>query len=464
MAAFSSRGQNNQVPDLIKPDMTAPGVDIMAAWGTDPTFPSPEYNIISGTSMSSPHMTGAGTLMMKAKYPAWTVAEIQSAMMTTSVWDNSLREEDGATPTDPFDRGSGRVNITNALNAGLLLNITSAEYDAANPATGGDPKTLNYPSMADDACYKSCGWTRTVRNPSSQTMTWNGQFIGKDGLAGSLTVPSFAINAGATQQFGVNITDVSGLTPGKWYFGYVVYTEAANLAPQVHLPVAIKVSGSTDTGKIEKTVTPTGAGAGSQMTYTVTVKNKLKSAQTFSVSDIVPAGSTYVAGSATGGWTYNSGTNTLSGSVNLGAASFVWREKTLSGYQPHGRSCPARGSDRHRSWTTAASRWAAWTSTTLDQHYTDVMISMNGVTRAGVPSSARVLCPSNTPQNIPTRQRPLSTCRTTYCTLLGRPRPDRRQHVLGAQHIPERQAALGDRVGERAHQGDEPAVLVPDLD
>ena len=170
--------------------------------------------------MSSPHMAGAGALMMKAKYPAWTVAEIQSAMMTTRVLDNTIRKEDGATPTDPFDRGAGRVNIANALNAGLLLNITSAQYDAADPATGGDPKTLNYPSMADDACYKSCGWTRTVRNPTGQGMTWNGEFVGQDGLQATLTVPNFTINAGATQPFGVNITDVSGLTPGQWYFGH----------------------------------------------------------------------------------------------------------------------------------------------------------------------------------------------------------------------------------------------------
>ncbi len=62
MAAFSSRGQNNQVPDLIKPDMTAPGVDILAAWATLQGEPVPEFEIISGTSMSSPHMAGAGAL------------------------------------------------------------------------------------------------------------------------------------------------------------------------------------------------------------------------------------------------------------------------------------------------------------------------------------------------------------------------------------------------------------------
>lgn len=399
MAAFSSRGPNNQVPDLIKPDMTAPGVDILAAWATLAGEPAPELEIISGTSMSSPHMAGAGALMMKAKYPAWTVAEIQSAMMTTARYDNTVRKEDGGTPTDPFDRGAGRVDVENALNAGLLLNITEAQYNAADPATGGDPKTLNYPSMGDDACYKSCGWTRTVRNPTGQSMTWNGAFIGKDGLQGTLTVPSFTIAAGATQTFGVNITDVTGLTPGQWYFGYVVYTEDTGDAPQVHLPVAVKVAGSTDTTMITKTATPTGAGTGAQITYAVTVKNKVTSSRTFNVSDVVPAGSTYVNGSNTGGWTYNSGTNTLSGSVNLGAATFTWSEENRSGYQ----SMAAEGIPPADLGTvnrdTGCFSLGGMDFYYLDQHYTEVLISMNGLMRAGVPTLP--LCPSNTPQNIP---------------------------------------------------------------
>ncbi|MCU0507429.1 MAG: S8 family serine peptidase [Anaerolineae bacterium] len=315
MAAFSSRGPNIQVPDLIKPDMTAPGVDILAAYATLQGEPVPELEIISGTSMSSPHMAGAGALMMKAKYPTWSVSEIQSAMMTTSVWDNSVRKEDTATPTDPFDRGAGRVNIANALNAGLVLNINDPEYTAANPATGGDPKTLNYPSMADDNCYKSCGWTRTVRNTLNQAVNWSGQFIGKDGLVGTLTVPNFTINAGGTQQIGLNITDVSGLTPGNWYFGHVVYTAQGNVAPQFHMPVAIRVSGSTDASMIEKTVTPTSAAAGANplLDYTVTIRNTAEAVRTFNLQDPVPSGATYV--SETGDWSYSGGILSWNGTL-----------------------------------------------------------------------------------------------------------------------------------------------------
>lgn len=400
MAAFSSRGPNAQAPDIIKPDMTAPGVDILAAWATMQGEPVPELEIISGTSMSSPHMAGAGALMMKAKYYGanWTVAEIQSAMMTTALWDNTVRKENAATPTDPFDRGSGRVDVARALSAGLLLNITTTEYENADPASGGDPKTLNYPSMGDDACYKSCGWTRTVRNPTGQQMTWNGQFIGKDGLVATLTVPNFTINAGATQTFGVNISDVSGLTPGKWYFGHVVYTEAQGKAPQFHMPVAIKVAASTDSGMIEKTATPTGGATGTQITYSVVVKNKASTSRTFNVSDPVPAGSTFVSGSNSSNWSYNSGTNTLSGSATLGAASFVWSEKNLSGYDPMAGNVPPADLTGV-NLDTGCFSLGGMDFYYLDQHYTEVLVSMNGVVRAGVPTLP--LCNFETPEKFP---------------------------------------------------------------
>ena len=136
MATFSSRGPNPAVPGVIKPDVTAPGVDIHAAWITPPgrSGGPPEYNIISGTSMSSPHSAGAGALI-RALHPAWTPAEVQSALMTTAFTTlpggggsavHSVLKEDAATPADPFDMGAGRIDLTrDAAQAGLgLLNET----------------------------------------------------------------------------------------------------------------------------------------------------------------------------------------------------------------------------------------------------------------------------------------------------------------------------------------------------
>ena len=84
MADFSSRGPNGTI-DVLKPDVTAPGVDIWAAVNSPvPGVGNPEYDFYSGTSMSSPHTAGAATLLM-ALHPDWTPMEVKSALMLTAV-------------------------------------------------------------------------------------------------------------------------------------------------------------------------------------------------------------------------------------------------------------------------------------------------------------------------------------------------------------------------------------------
>ena len=92
MAGSSSRGANPSVPDIIKPDITAPGTDIIAASGVGDPVP-PEWGFKSGTSMASPHVAGSAALLM-VLHPDWEPAEIQSAI--TSTGRLSVRKEDGA--------------------------------------------------------------------------------------------------------------------------------------------------------------------------------------------------------------------------------------------------------------------------------------------------------------------------------------------------------------------------------
>ncbi len=114
MASFSSRGGPGQSLGISKPDITAPGVQILA--GASPlsvdvaTGPEGQlFQAIAGTSMSSPHIAGSGALL-KALHPEWTPGQIKSAMMTTAK-RSGLVEEDGTTPFNAFDAGSGRVNL-----------------------------------------------------------------------------------------------------------------------------------------------------------------------------------------------------------------------------------------------------------------------------------------------------------------------------------------------------------------
>jgi len=239
MAAFSSRGPNRALPDIIVPSVTAPGRGIWAAYhqgpGGDGDF---TYNVIQGTSMSSPHVAGAGALM-KALHPTWTPAEIQSALMTTG--RTTVLNDDGISPTTatPFDIGSGHVDLGLAGLAGLVLDETTANYQAADPGSGGDPRDLNLASMGDANCIGSCSWTRTVKNPTGSTMIWDASYSG----AGSATIAPnhITLTPGATASFDVDL-DATGLTPsGQWHFGQVIWTEDTGDAPEAHLPVAVFV-------------------------------------------------------------------------------------------------------------------------------------------------------------------------------------------------------------------------------
>jgi len=231
MAGFSSRGANRAI-DVISPNITAPGVDIVAAYGAGGVV---EWNSISGTSMSSPHMAGAGALMM-ALHPSWTPAEIQSALMTTAF--TSVLKEDGATPADPFDMGSGRVDLNAAGLAGVVLDETETNYLAANPANGGDPKDINIASMADSNCANACSWTRTVRSTLTTSVTWNATVVSPAGVTLNVTPSSFVLAPGASQVITIDAI-VSSDSNGAWEFGAVTLTPSGGEAPAARMPVAV---------------------------------------------------------------------------------------------------------------------------------------------------------------------------------------------------------------------------------
>lgn len=234
LAAFSSRGPAGTF-NIMKPDITAPGVDVLATVsGTALTGSENAVDLLSGTSMASPHQAGAAALIRQAR-PTWTPPEIKSALAMTAV--QTVYLEDQVTLANPFARGSGRVQVDRAINAGLVLDETLANYTAANPATGGDPTTLNQPNLYNRSCFPTCVFYRTFRNTRANSTSWRVQL---EGVSGSVT-PIITVPGNGTLRVKFTIYGYTLPANGTTGFGNVVLTPATGTAPVLRLPVGVAV-------------------------------------------------------------------------------------------------------------------------------------------------------------------------------------------------------------------------------
>ena len=234
MAFFSSRGPNPVTPEILKPNITGPGVFILAAWtGVTGGEASPsglpfdtrevDYNIISGTSMSCPHITGVAGLL-RAAHLEWSPAAIKSAMMTTAtVLDNTggvitnlaLASNASNVTVNPFVFGSGQVRSEKAVDPGLVYDLQPLHYVNFLCALGyqvpnnlvGDPaftcapvirfEDFNYPSFA--AVFEE----PPSETPISMNMTRTVTNVGYGGVYGSCTTYKASILAPAGIQVSV---------------------------------------------------------------------------------------------------------------------------------------------------------------------------------------------------------------------------------------------------------------------
>ncbi|KAF7056719.1 hypothetical protein CFC21_064099 [Triticum aestivum] len=252
IAAFSSRGPSPIYPGVLKPDIAAPGVYILAAAAQSGDYKSlgVSYVFDSGTSMACPHISGIVALL-KSVHPDWSPAALKSALMTTAHTMDSHGvpiEANGnrAKIADPFDYGAGSVNPTKAADPGLIYDISASDYlEFFNCPKGFvsnnncTPPDLNLPSIAIPGLKTSVTVVRTVTNVGQPNAVYKAFLEPPPGVKMAVE-PAVLVfsNARRMQSFKV-IFRATRRIQGSYTFGSLAWHDGG--AHLVRIPIAVRV-------------------------------------------------------------------------------------------------------------------------------------------------------------------------------------------------------------------------------
>jgi subtilisin family serine protease len=264
VAEFSSRGPSLTTGgDVVKPDIAAPGVDILA--GVSPVSDvGRTWDLLSGTSMASPHVAGISVLIQQ-QHPDWTPAMVKSALQTTAV--------DHVTTTSPFEQGAGLVQPAPAGDPGLVYDAgwddwlafidgQGLDLDGVDPIDASD---LNQASIGIGQLAGRQTVSRTVTNVGTGG-TYRATVQGLSGVDVDVEPATLSLAPGESASFTVTFTTEDDATLGEWSTGSITWTKGST---GVRSPVAVKpvgvsapgeVSGSGGSGSVDVPVTAGFAG------------------------------------------------------------------------------------------------------------------------------------------------------------------------------------------------------------
>ncbi|KAK9155619.1 hypothetical protein Sjap_003099 [Stephania japonica] len=278
MASFSSKGPNYITPEILKPDITAPGVSVIASYtqakaptGLDIDKRRVQFNVESGTSMSCPHVSGVVGLL-KTLHPDWSPAAIKSAILTTAkTRDNRLKAmlNSSSEQATPFSYGSGQVRPNRAADPGLVydLNITDylnfmcgAGYTPTQlqgiyteklykcPKTYNISLDLNYPSITVPSLFGSATVTREVKNVGTPG-TYKALIHAPPGILVTVKPDTLTFKTkGEVKKFKVTLHDelagtakgeIPNKVPRDYVFGKLSWTDGKHY---VRSPIVVKVA------------------------------------------------------------------------------------------------------------------------------------------------------------------------------------------------------------------------------
>ena len=246
VASFSSRGPNQAGGDLLKPDIMAPGVDILAA--VSPIgYGGHDWDFLSGTSMSSPHIAGLAALIIDA-HPDWSPMMVKSAFMTTA---STMTNNGNPIPGGPFAYGAGHVVPNSAVDPGLVYDAGwvdwlgflcgTGQLNASYcPAIGIDPSDLNYPSISIGELAGTQTVTRTVTNVGPAG-TYNVSVDAPPGIDVVVSPASLTLASGESASYTVTFTTLGSATIGAYTNGSLTWSDGVHhvTSPLVVRPVQL---------------------------------------------------------------------------------------------------------------------------------------------------------------------------------------------------------------------------------
>ncbi|WP_193604949.1 S8 family peptidase [Nocardioides dongkuii] len=260
VGGFSSRGPAlANDADLLKPDIAAPGVSVLAAVAP-PSNSGRKYDLYSGTSMAAPHISGLAAFILGNR-PRWEPMDVKSAMMTTA---KSVRNADGRRSKDWFGQGAGQVQPRKFLKPGLFVTSDAQDWrgfltglGVANTGVRAiEAKDLNVPSLAQSGVTGQTSFTRSFR--SSMKGRWKIK----------VNVPGFTVKTrpGITATRAGDVNDVTfrftrTTAPlNQWAKGSVTLTGPTKVRmPIVLQPVAVDapdlVEGEGTSGEVRVPIT-----------------------------------------------------------------------------------------------------------------------------------------------------------------------------------------------------------------